>query len=69
MNDRPVFIPCASGPEAQTDCAVMRYGSLIRVLGHGCMEFTPADAARLAETLRDKAVLCGWIDAETDDGR
>lgn len=55
---RPVYIHCASGTQAQTDCLVQRYGDLVQILGHPSMEFTPQDALdfaaqleRIAETI------------------
>jgi len=62
--DRPVYIPCASGNNAQTDCLIARRGDLVRLLGHAQIDFTPNDAARLGHALLDTARACGWQDPE-----
>ena len=61
--DRPVYIPCASGNNAQTDCLLARRGDLILLLGHAQMEFTPDDFARLCLAGLELARACGWQDA------
>lgn len=48
---RPVFIACASGNNAQTDCLVEQNGSLVRLLGHQQMDFTGRDAYELAKAI------------------
>jgi len=55
MSDRPIVIPCAAGSDAFADVIVQRHGGLIRVLGHPVADFTPADAEKLADALRDAA--------------
>lgn len=59
---RPVYIPCASGNNAQTDCLVTRHGALVRLMGHPSMDFTAADAAHLSWHLLGLARACGWVD-------
>jgi len=55
MSDRPGAIHCAAGGDAFADVVVQRHGGLIRVLGHPVADFTPADAEKLADALRDAA--------------
>jgi hypothetical protein len=63
-----VYIPCASGISAFTDCVVEKRGDLIRLLGHSMMDFTPVDARRLAlhilELLGESACLVPPLDHE-----
>lgn len=47
----PVYIACASGTQAQTDCLVQPFGSLVRLLGHPSMDFTGRDAYALAKAI------------------
>jgi len=54
---RPVYIHCASGTQAQTDCLVQRYGDLVQVLGHPIMEFTPQDALNFAAQVQQVASI------------
>lgn len=51
----PTYIPCASGTQLMTDCLVQRYGSLVEIIGHPSMHYTPTDARRLALTLLEVA--------------
>lgn len=67
--NRPTYIACASGNNAQTDVLVARHGDLVRLLGHPQMDFTPDDAARLADTILETARACGWTDPDLDDGK
>lgn len=46
-----VYIACAAGQNAFTDCLIQRVGDLIRLQGHAAMDFTATDAQRLAETI------------------
>lgn len=48
---RPVYIACASGTQAQTDCLVQPFGSLVRLVGHPFMDFTGRDAYALAKAI------------------
>jgi len=57
---RPIYIACASGNNAQTDVLIARKGDLVRLMGHAQMDFTAADAARLAYSILDLARACGW---------
>jgi len=59
--DRPVYIPCASGNDAQTDCLFRIRGSLVEVMGHPAMQFCPQDARSAAQTL--------WAKADSIEGR
>lgn len=67
--NRPVYIPCASGNNPQTDCSVFQYGNLIRLLGHPQMDFTADDFAALCLYGLELARDCGWQDPEIDDGK
>lgn len=63
-----VYIPCASGINAFTDCLVEKRGDLIRFLGHPTMDFAPVDARRLAlhilELLGESTVLIPPLEHE-----
>lgn len=52
---RPTYVACASGSQLMADCLVRRHGSLIELVGHPIMHFTPGDARRLALTLQGMA--------------
>ncbi len=67
--DRPVYIACASGNNAQTDCLMVRRGDLIRLWGHAQMDFTSDEFARLCQHGLDLARACGWVDPDIDDGK
>lgn len=60
MANRPQWIPCASGTHPQTDCCVQVKGSLVELLGHPQMHFTPNDAYVLAATIIHAAKDAGW---------
>jgi hypothetical protein len=61
MSDKSVtYIDCASGQSAQTDCCVRVVGSLVEILGHSLMHFTPEDAAVLGTVLITAAQQAGW---------
>lgn len=47
----PLYVPCASGVNAQTDCLVIKQGDLIRLVGHSIMDFDPASARALIRTI------------------
>lgn len=47
----PLYVPCASGVNAQTDCLVIKHGDLIRLVGHSIMDFDPASARALIRTI------------------
>lgn len=47
----PVYISCASGNNAFSDCMVIKRGDLIRLLGHETMDFTPLAARHLADSI------------------
>jgi len=49
--DRPVYIRCASGSNAHTDCVVRSFGDLVEILGHPMMQFTSEDAVHFATAL------------------
>lgn len=66
---RPVYIPCASGNNAQTDCLLTRHGDLVRLIGHPQMDFAPDDFAHLCLAGLELARACGWRDPEIDDGK
>lgn len=52
MSDsHPVYVACAGGNDAQTDCLVAPHGSLVRLLGHPSMDFTGRDAYALAKAI------------------
>lgn len=58
MSKQIVYIPCKSGNNAFSECAVFyNPGSLLWLMGAGPgsvrMEFTPKDALRLAKTIFD----------------
>jgi hypothetical protein len=55
MSDRPVAIHCAAGGDAFADVVVQRRGGLIQLIGHPVADFTPDDAEKLADALRDEA--------------
>lgn len=61
------YIRCAAGNNLQADCAVYRYGDLIRLFGHPEMIFTAQDAAKLGQAFLELARQCGWNDPEIDD--
>ncbi len=65
----PRYISCARRDNIHESIAVMRYGGLVRMIAPDCADMTPADAAELANVLRDVAVECGWNDPEVDDGK
>jgi len=58
--DRPVYIRCASGSNAHTDCVVRRFGELTEILGHPLMQFTPEDAVRFATAVLHAAGKTGY---------
>lgn len=60
------YIDCASGQSAQTDCCVRVAGSLVEILGHPLMHFTPNDAAVLGSVLLDAAQKAGWKNPAED---
>lgn len=47
----PLYVPCASGVNAQTDCLVIKHGDLIRLVGHSIMDFDPISARALIRTI------------------
>lgn len=49
---RPVYIPCASGNQAQTELLVRRQGSLIEILGHPTVHLTPDDARAMIAAMQ-----------------
>jgi hypothetical protein len=55
--DRPVYIPCASGNQLMTDLMIRRCGDLVEIVGHPIMHLTPGDALYAAETIRGIANL------------
>ena len=50
--DRPVYIPCASGNQLMTDLMIRRCGDLVEIVGHPIMHLTPKDALYAAETIQ-----------------
>lgn len=58
---RPVYIPCASSNNAQTDCLFRITGSLIELLGYPSMQFAPNEARSAAKTL--------WAMADSIEGK
>lgn len=64
---KTTYIDCANGQIAQTDCCVRVAGSLVEVLGHPLMHFTPEDAAVLGSAILDAARHAGWNDPEEND--
>jgi hypothetical protein len=66
MTFSPVFIPCASGNNAQTDALVKVTGSLVCILGHAEMQFTPCDGVALGHAILDASRSCGWKDLEVE---
>mgnify|MGYP001447842641 CR=1 FL=1 len=50
---RPVYIPCASGNQAQTELLVRQAGSLVEILGHPLMHLTPADARAMIAAVKE----------------
>jgi hypothetical protein len=61
LTSSPVYIPCASGNNAQTDCLFRIAGSLIELLGYPTMHFAPYEARRAAQTL--------WTMADSIEGK
>lgn len=57
----PVYIPCAAGNNAQTDCRFRIAGSLIEVLSHELLHFAPHEARCAAQTL--------WAMADSIEGK
>lgn len=55
--DRPVYIPCASGNQLMTDLMIRRCGDLVEIVGHPIMHLAPQDAIYAAETIRGIANL------------
>lgn len=55
----PIYIRCASGNNAHTDCLVRRHGDLVEIIGHPSMHLTADDAQTLVG-----AILCA---AEKDE--
>ena len=53
--DRPVYIPCASGNQLMTDFVMQTRGSLIEIVGHPIMQLTPQDALWAARMLKAMA--------------
>lgn len=54
MSENPVkYIPCLAGCNPFSECRVVKYGDLIRIVGHTMMEFAPADARILALHILD----------------
>lgn len=54
MSENPqTYIACATGNNAHTDVLVYRRGDLVHLLGHPHMEFTSADAVKLARFILD----------------
>lgn len=53
--DRPIYIPCASGNNAFADCLFLPKGSVVRLNGHAIMDFSPEDAERLGTLLLEWA--------------
>lgn len=60
----PVYIACAAGGNVQTECAVSRSGDLVRIVGHGQMDFCPHEALTLACAVALRAVECGCRDGD-----
>jgi hypothetical protein len=58
--ERPVYVRCASGSNAHTDCVVRRFGDLTEILGHPLMQFTPEDARRFATAILHAAGKTGY---------
>lgn len=58
--DRPVYIRCASGSNAHTDCCVRPLGDLVEILGHPLMQFTSGDAAHFATAVLQAAHKTGY---------
>ncbi|HOX59661.1 MAG TPA: hypothetical protein PLC99_22495 [Verrucomicrobiota bacterium] len=58
--DHPVYIPCASGHNAQTDCCIRPLGDLVELMGYPLMQFTPDDAVHLATAVLHAAHLTGY---------
>lgn len=56
----PVYIRCASGSNAHTDCVVRRFGDLVEILGHPLMQFAPDDAVRFATAILHAAEKTGY---------
>lgn len=57
----PIYIPCAAGGQSQRECLLQITGSLIELLGHAGMQFTPADARSAAKAL--------WAMADSIEGK
>lgn len=55
--DRPVYIPCASGNQLMTDLMIRRCGDLVEIVGHPIMHMTPQDALYAAGIIRAMANL------------
>ena len=69
MRQVPSYFDCAAGGNVFTDCCLMELGDLIRIVGHGKMDFTPETAARMALDILDRCRRLGWNDPERDDGK
>lgn len=64
--DRPVYVRCASGSNAHTDCVVRRFGDLTEILGHPLMQFAPEDAVRFATAILHAAGKTGYGGVDQD---
>ncbi len=58
--NRPTYIPCASGTQAQTDVCVQVKGSLVEMQAHPQTWLTPEDAASLGVVLLHAAQQAGF---------
>lgn len=63
------FYDCAAGGSVMADCGVMEVGDLVRIIGHGKMDFIPETAARMALDILERCRRLGWHDPEMDDGK
>jgi len=56
----PVYVRCASGSNAHTDCCIRPFGDCVEILGHPLMHFAPDDAVRFATAILHAAGKTGY---------
>lgn len=64
----PVYIRCASGSNAHTDCCIRPHGDCVEILGHPLMHVAPDDAVHFATAMLRAASRTGYggIDKHAD---
>lgn len=66
---RPTYVDCASAQGIQSNVCILTVQSLVELIGHQCVRFTPEDAAKMGYLFLDAARETGWRDPEEDDGK